>query len=133
MFKVMSGTRPSHPAMLKESPRPYNQADLDLMWPLIEKCWKSDPAQRPTARNIISQLSVRKIQDTRQDGDWGLLNPSCFRNTANVVKQFFSCTDIEELINLVRRYFTHSGRYCLTSSSCFRNTEMVICSMVNHL
>lgn len=107
MFKVMSGLRPSHPSALKNTFQPYSQVELDLMWPIIEDCWQPEPARRPSAHYIISLISIRQQEDMRPVG--GPLNPARFRNTTNVVKQFFSCADIDELINLVRPW---SVQFC---------------------
>ncbi|KAJ7238179.1 kinase-like domain-containing protein, partial [Mycena rebaudengoi] len=52
-INVLDGQRASRPAAAASS-----QEITDSSWALIESCWKHDPAERPSAREILWALSV---------------------------------------------------------------------------
>ena len=37
-------------------PRPAHQQLFDRLWEMIEKCWRKDPSQRPTIREVVTFL-----------------------------------------------------------------------------
>jgi hypothetical protein len=36
--------------------RPINQELTDQLWEMIERCWREEPSQRPTIREVVALL-----------------------------------------------------------------------------
>lgn len=48
IFEVYKGKRPARPA--------ENPVGSDVLWTLAERCWKSDPNERPSASDVLKHL-----------------------------------------------------------------------------
>ena len=74
MFKIISGERPSRPPA--NDPIFQERGMTRDLWGLMEDCWVSDPAERPTSQYIVHQLP-RKGKRHKIVGT--LVSPSSFR------------------------------------------------------
>ncbi|KZT39669.1 kinase-like protein [Sistotremastrum suecicum HHB10207 ss-3] len=52
LIKVQKGNRPPRPARQEGTPGDIN----DTLWDLLQTCWKQDPHERPSAKEVISAL-----------------------------------------------------------------------------
>ncbi|KAG6818581.1 hypothetical protein H0H93_003796 [Arthromyces matolae] len=77
-FKVMSGLRPQRPS---PGSLPWMTWGLtEDLWMLMEQCWETNPARRPSSNDINKRLSATLIKDNRHNlADSTKLSPSKFR------------------------------------------------------
>ena len=64
MFKIISGERPSYPPV--NDPTFQERGMTRDLWGLMENCWVSDPAERPTSQYIVHQLPRRRQAKRRK-------------------------------------------------------------------
>ncbi|KAL0568100.1 Rho guanine nucleotide exchange factor [Marasmius crinis-equi] len=60
--QVQAGTRPSRSAALLEFP--------DVLWSILEKCWKPDLASRPSASAIMQDLTLMRTSPLTPSSAW---------------------------------------------------------------
>ncbi|KAG6818414.1 hypothetical protein H0H93_005163, partial [Arthromyces matolae] len=77
-FKVMSGLRPQRPA---PGSLPWMTWGLtEDLWMLMEQCWETNPARRPSSVDINKRLNATLIKDNRGNlAESTKLSPSKFR------------------------------------------------------
>ena len=79
MFKIISGERPSCPPV--NDPTFSERGMTRDLWGLMEDCWVSDPAERPTSQYIVHQLPRRRQAKRRKIASTAgvLVSPFSFR------------------------------------------------------
>ncbi|KAK6992510.1 kinase domain-containing protein [Favolaschia claudopus] len=91
MMNVMAGKRPS---------RPSGTEALDCLWELIQRCWNGDPTMRPSATEIVGQLTEPKIGATTTSSttDWDHEFTAQFRRSLNMEPLLPSVNQLERMI-----------------------------------
>ena len=97
IFKIVEGKRPSRPPAGNLA---WVQWGLtDVIWELMEDCWRQDPTSRPTAEDIVARLHSQGRADGRPVGGWGTdMSPAHFRSIANADRSHPSIDDIEIIL-----------------------------------
>ncbi|KAJ7588216.1 kinase-like domain-containing protein [Mycena floridula] len=93
LFQVISGIRPNRPMSL--------EFDLDdAVWNLMKECWLKEPAQRPTAAEVVQVLLTRD-KDLRSPPvqEW---NTSFARDLRRSLRQWQLVPSIQELETLLK-------------------------------
>ncbi|KAG6852960.1 hypothetical protein C0991_007876 [Blastosporella zonata] len=79
-FKVMNGERPTRPANGSSSWEDWGLTKH--IWSLMERCWLTEPEERPTVEHIVHRLKFGMIKDTRSNKQRDTLAPARFREMA---------------------------------------------------
>lgn len=98
MLKVGLGKRPSRPA--PSGPSWIKWGLTKDIWLLMEECWKSNPAERPSAQEVIDRLSlsVPAGTDRRPQNNWGDSTFSQLRIAVGDSIQYPSVYDLEAML-----------------------------------
>lgn len=74
IYSVLEGKRPARPLHALSKTRGLS----DEVWSIIETCWSQEPAQRPTAKQVVLQLQAlpNLCVDARPPDDFGTNFPS---------------------------------------------------------
>ncbi|KAF5383106.1 hypothetical protein D9615_004830 [Tricholomella constricta] len=79
MLKVRSGIQPSRPAPSSPSWGPWGLTETT--WMLMQKCWSTDPEERPNIHDIVLQHgSTILVDDWPSDSD-DIISPAYFRHS----------------------------------------------------
>ncbi|KAJ7140920.1 kinase-like domain-containing protein [Mycena epipterygia] len=91
MFHVMEHQRPSRSPSI-----------LDDVWNLMMECWKTEPAERPSADQIVFRLRDRPIgaMPTDAASDWDPWYTSKFRSSLEEHTLFLSCGKIDDWLQV---------------------------------
>jgi serine/threonine protein kinase len=107
MYQVITGIQPGRTAtraqvigMYQRGERPPLPSTLDRrLLDLIERCWNQDPAKRPTARDVVSQIESAPAM-------FGAVDEAAFQAYRDRISPYAECLEVD-----VRKSLSRGGEF----------------------
>ncbi|KAF9459089.1 kinase-like domain-containing protein [Collybia nuda] len=96
MLKVRAGTRPTRP--VSSSPAWTTRGLTEVIWDLIQECWRENLASRPNVEEVLSRLARVTPIDKRPTESVDLIPSASFRNSLGSALDVYNLADLETLI-----------------------------------
>ncbi|KAJ7502578.1 kinase-like domain-containing protein, partial [Mycena galericulata] len=120
-YEILTGNLPFHELSndgavilrVMNHQRPTRSSSIsDDVWNLMTECWKTEPAQRPSADRIVFRLRDRPICALPTDAasDWDPWYTSKFRSSLEEHTLFLSCGNVDDWLQ-VSNVNPRVGRY----------------------
>lgn len=92
-MKVMEGLRTPRPPILENGLS-------DLIWDIMDDCWRQKPEDRLSAAGVIQRLPLASAVDNRPTGNWDDLAPLDFRSAFQEQATQTARDTLEEILSL---------------------------------